>query len=260
MDKSETLLSVRDVHTYYGDSYVLQGVSLDVPSGRIVAILGRNGMGKTTLIRSVFGLTPPRQGAVDYRGQSLMGLPPYRIAQLGMALVPQGRRIFKNLSVLENLQLPTSGLARSSTRKADTSGNGWTLDKVLDEFPQLRDRLGNGGNELSGGEQQMLAIGRALLANPDLVLMDEPSEGLSPRFVLHVGEIMKRMRSHGHAILLVEQNLALALSVADEVHIIASGRIVFSGTPEQLRAQPDVLDEHLGVSGTKSLDDVGAHG
>ena len=260
MDKSETLLSVRDVHTYYGDSYVLQGVSLDVPSGRIVAILGRNGMGKTTLIRSVFGLTPPRQGAVDYRGQSLMGLPPYRIAQLGMALVPQGRRIFKNLSVLENLQLPTSGLARSSTRKADTSGSGWTLDKVLDEFPQLRDRLGNGGNELSGGEQQMLAIGRALLANPDLVLMDEPSEGLSPRFVLHVGEIMKRMRSRGHAILLVEQNLALALSVADDVHIIASGRIVFSGTPEQLRAQPDVLDEHLGVSGTKSLDDVGAHG
>ena len=260
MDKSETLLSVRDVHTYYGDSYVLQGVSLDVPSGRIVAILGRNGMGKTTLIRSVFGLTPPRQGTVDYRGQSLVGLPPYRIAQLGMALVPQGRRIFKNLSVLENLQLPTSGLARSSTHKADTSGNGWTLDKVLDEFPQLRDRLGNGGNELSGGEQQMLAIGRALLANPDLVLMDEPSEGLSPRFVLHVGEIMKRMRSRGHAILLVEQNLALALSVADDVHIIASGRIVFSGTPEQLRAQPDVLDEHLGVSGTKSLDDVGAHG
>jgi branched-chain amino acid transport system ATP-binding protein len=260
LDKSETLLSVRDVHTYYGDSYVLQGVSLDVPSGRIVAILGRNGMGKTTLIRSVFGLTPPRQGTVDYRGQSLVGLPPYRIAQLGMALVPQGRRIFKNLSVLENLQLPTSGLARSSTRDVDTSGNGWTLDKVLDEFPQLRDRLGNGGNELSGGEQQMLAIGRALLANPDLVLMDEPSEGLSPRFVLHVGEIMKRMRSRGHAILLVEQNLALALSVADEVHIIASGRIVFSGTPDELRSQPDVLDEHLGVSGTKSLDDVGAHG
>jgi branched-chain amino acid transport system ATP-binding protein len=259
LDKSEPLLSVRDMHTYYGDSYVLQGVSLDVHSGRIVAILGRNGMGKTTLIRSVFGLTPPRQGVVDYRGKSLMGLAPYRIAQLGLALVPQGRRIFKNLSVLENLQLPTSSLARSSTRKADTSASGWTLDKVLDEFPQLRDRLANGGNELSGGEQQMLAIGRALLANPDLVLMDEPSEGLSPRFVLHVGEIMKRMRSRGHAILLVEQNLALALSVADQVHIIASGRIVFSGTPAELRSQPNVLDEHLGVSGAKSLDDVGAH-
>jgi branched-chain amino acid transport system ATP-binding protein len=260
LDKSETLLSVQDLHTYYGDSYVLQGVSLNVPRGRIVSILGRNGMGKTTLIRSIFGLTPPRQGAVDYCGQSLVGLPPYRIAQLGLALVPQGRRIFKNLSVLENLQLPTSSLARSgAARRAEPEGGGWTLDKVLDEFPQLRDRLNNGGNELSGGEQQMLAIGRALLANPDLVLMDEPSEGLSPRFVLHVGEIMKRMRSRGHTLLLVEQNLALALSVADEVHIIASGRIVFSGTPQELTALPDVLDEHLGVSGTKSLTDVGAH-
>jgi branched-chain amino acid transport system ATP-binding protein len=261
LDRSETLLSVRDMHTYYGDSYVLQGVSLEVPRGQIVAILGRNGMGKTTLIRSVFGLTPPRQGAVEYRGRSLVGLPPFRIAQMGLALVPQGRRIFRNLSVLENLQLPTSSLAgsQSARRAAQEASGGWTLDKVLDEFPQLRDRLRNGGNELSGGEQQMLAIGRALIANPDLVLMDEPSEGLSPRFVLHVGEIMKRMRSLGHAILLVEQNLALALSVADHVHIIASGRFVFSGSPEQLRSQPDVLDEHLGVSGTKSLDDIAVH-
>ena len=260
MDKSEVLLSVRDMHTYYGDSYVLQGVSLEVPRGQVVAILGRNGMGKTTLIRSIFGLTPPREGSVSFMGRSLVGLPPYRIAQLGMALVPQGRRIFRNLSVLENLKLPTSSLA--STRAsvhASTDGSGWTLEKVLDEFPQLRDRLHNGGNELSGGEQQMLAIGRALVANPELVLMDEPSEGLSPRFVLHVGEIMGRIRALGHAILLVEQNLALALSVADYVHIIASGRIVFSGTADALKARPDVLDEHLGVSGSKSLDDIEAH-
>ncbi len=261
MDKSETLLSIRDMHTYYEDSYVLQGISLEVPQGKIIAILGRNGMGKTTLIRSIFGLTPPRLGSVEYKGQSLIGLAPFRIAQMGLALVPQGRRIFKNLSVLENLQLPTSSLAGSRTKKADThtNENRWTREKILDEFPQLRDRLQNGGNELSGGEQQMLAIGRALVANPDLVLMDEPSEGLSPRFVLHVGEIMKRMRSLGHAILLVEQNLALALSVADHVHIIASGRFVFSGTPEELQSRPDVLDEHLGVSGAKSLDDIGAH-
>ena len=213
MDKSETLLSIRDMHTYYEDSYVLQGISLEVPQGKIIAILGRNGMGKTTLIRSIFGLTPPRLGSVEYKGQSLIGLAPFRIAQMGLALVPQGRRIFKNLSVLENLQLPTSSLAGSRTKKADTHTheNRWTREKILDEFPQLRDRLQNGGNEPSGGEQQMLAIGRALVANPDLVLMDEPSEGLSPRFVLHVGEIMKRMRSLGHAILLVEQNLALAL-------------------------------------------------
>ena len=210
MDKSETLLSIRDMHTYYEDSYVLQGISLEVPQSKIIAILGRNGMGKTTLIRSIFGLTPPRLGSVEYKGQSLIGLAPFRIAQMGLALVPQGRRIFKNLSVLENLQLPTSSLAGSRTKKADTHTNEgrWTKEKILDEFPQLRDRLQNGGNELSGGEQQMLAIGRALVANPDLVLMDEPSEGLSPRFVLHVGEIMKRMRSLGHAILLVEQNLA----------------------------------------------------
>ena len=261
MDKSETLLSIRDMHTYYEDSYVLQGIGLEVPQSKIIAILGRNGMGKTTLIRSIFGLTPPRLGSVEYKGQSLIGLAPFRIAQMGLALVPQGRRIFKNLSVLENLQLPTSSLAGSRTKKADTHTNAgrWTKEKILDEFPQLRDRLQNGGNELSGGEQQMLAIGRALVANPDLVLMDEPSEGLSPRFVLHVGEIMKRMRSLGHAILLVEQNLALALSVADHVHIIASGRFVFSGTPEELKSGPDVLDEHLGVSGAKSLDDIGAH-
>ncbi len=261
MDKSEILLSVRDMHTYYDDSYVLQGLSLEVPRGQIVAILGRNGMGKTTLIRSIFGLTPPRQGRVDCLGQSLIGLPPYRIAQMGLALVPQGRRIFKNLSVLENLQLPISSLAGSQLahRLTHQRGGDWTLEKVLDEFPQLRERLHNGGNELSGGEQQMLAIGRALMANPNLVLMDEPSEGLSPRLVLHVGEIMTRMRSLGHAILLVEQNLALALSVADHVHIIASGRFVFSGTPEELKLQPDVLDEHLGVSGAKSLDDIGAH-
>ncbi len=260
MDKSEVLLSVRDLHTYYGDSYVLQGVSLEVPRGQVVAILGRNGMGKTTLIRSIFGLTPPREGVVEFMGRSLAGLPPYRIAQMGMALVPQGRRIFRNLSVLENLKLPTSSLASSRTGgHASANGSGWTLEKVLDEFPQLRDRLKNGGNELSGGEQQMLAIGRALVANPELVLMDEPSEGLSPRFVLHVGEIMNRIRALGHAILLVEQNLALALSVADHVHIIASGRIVFSGTAEALKARPDVLDEHLGVSGSKSLEGIEVH-
>ncbi len=259
MDKSELLLSVRDMHTYYGDSYVLQGVSLEVPRGQVVAILGRNGMGKTTLIRSIFGLTPPRQGAVDYKGKSVIGLPPYRIAQMGLSLVPQGRRIFRHLSVFENLQLPTSSLAGGRVEaRAPKDGTGWTLEKVLNEFPQLRVRLQNRGDELSGGEQQMLAIGRALISNPDLVLMDEPSEGLSPLFVLHLGEIMKRMRSLGHAILLVEQNLALALSVADHVHIIASGRFVFSGSPDELKAQPDVLNEHLGVSGAKSLDDIGA--
>ena len=287
MDKSEVssgevsgaLLAVRDLHTYYADSYVLQGVSLELRRGQVVAILGRNGMGKTTLIRSISGLTPAREGEIVFDGQRIERLRPFEIAQRGMALVPQGRRIFKNLSVRENLMLPLSTLARGATRRtagtggarhagagsaanAGTSGAAqfeWTLDTVLAEFPQLRERLANGGNELSGGEQQMLAIGRALMANPDLILMDEPSEGLSPRFVLHVGEIMARVKSLGHAILLVEQNLALALSVADYVHIISAGRFVFSGTPAELQQQPDILNEHLGVSGAKPLPVLGVH-
>ena len=245
---------MQDLHTYYGDSYVIQGVSLQVPRAQVVAVLGRNGMGKTTLIRSLMGLTPPREGRVTFKGESITGMPPYQIAQRGMALVPQGRRIFRHLSVRENLLLPASGLAQGSRSRLEDPRHEWTFETVLAEFPQLRDRLSNAGNELSGGEQQMLAIGRALMRNPHLVLMDEPSEGLSPRYVLHVADILKRMRALGHAILLVEQNLAMALSVADQVLIISSGRLVFEGTPVQLQSQPDVLNEHLGVSGSKTLE------
>lgn len=247
------MLDIRDMHTYYGDSYVLQGLDLRVSPGQVVAILGRNGMGKTTLIRSVFGLTPARKGAIRYRGREIRGLAPYKVAKLGLSLVPQGRRIFKNLSVLENLRLPSSFLAAGRAPAAGQGQDNWSFETLLGEFPQLRERLANGGNELSGGEQQMLAIARALIVNPDLVLMDEPSEGLSPLFVQHVGRIMLRVKELGHAILLVEQNLRLALSVADYVHIISSGRFVFSGTPDELAGKPDILDEHLGVSGAKSL-------
>ncbi|HLT28218.1 MAG TPA: ABC transporter ATP-binding protein [Zeimonas sp.] len=243
---SDPLLQVDDVHTYYGDSYVLQGLSLKLEPGRIVAILGRNGMGKTTLIRTVSGLTPPRRGDIRFQGRSLAGAPPYTIAQSGIALVPQGRRVYRSLTVRENLQLPTSSLARPRKGR-------WNLDAILREFPQLAERIGHFGGELSGGEQQMLAVGRALMANPSLILMDEPSEGLSPRLVLQVGEIMKRLREHGLAVMLVEQNLSLALSVADYLYVLASGRFVFEGTPEQLSREPDVLDEHLGVSRRKVL-------
>jgi branched-chain amino acid transport system ATP-binding protein len=225
-------------------------VSLELPAGRIVAILGRNGMGKTTLIRSVAGLTPPREGEVLFRGHSLRGEPPYAIAQRGIAIVPQGRRIFRSLSVRENLLLPTSVLARSR-RAAREARMEWTLEAVLREFPQLAERIEHPGGALSGGEQQMLALGRALMANPDLILMDEPSEGLAPRLVQHVGDIMKRLRGHGHAVLLVEQNLELALSVADYIYVISSGRFVFEGAPAVLTDQTAVLDEHLGVSGRR---------
>jgi branched-chain amino acid transport system ATP-binding protein len=239
---ADALLSVSGIHTYYGDSYVLQGLSLEVREGSIVAILGRNGMGKTTLIRSVAGLTPPREGEIRFRGAPLRGQPPYAIAQSGIALVPQGRRIFRSLSVRENLELPTSSLARPR-------GGRWNLEAVLKEFPQLAERLDHGGGALSGGEQQMLAVGRALMTNPDLVLMDEPSEGLSPKLVQHVGQIMKSLREHGHAVLLVEQNFALAMSVADYVYVVSAGRFVFEGTPAQLEGAKDILDQHLGVGG-----------
>ncbi len=237
---SEPLLAVDGIHTYYGDSYVLQGLSLRLEAGRVVAILGRNGMGKTTLVRSVAGLTPPREGEVRLRGQSLRGREPYEIAQQGVALVPQGRRIFRSLSVRENLLLPTSGLARPR------SGH-WTLDTVLETFPRLAERLGNGGSELSGGEQQMLAIGRALMANPELILMDEPSEGLSPKLVQQVGDILRTLRERGHAVLLVEQNFALAVGVADYLYVVSAGRFVFEGTPAQLEAAPEVMAQHLGL-------------
>jgi len=244
------LLAIEDIHTYYGDSYVLQGLSLRVASGTIVALLGRNGMGKTTLIRSVAGLTPPRRGRITFRGSDVVGLPPYRIAQLGIALVPQGRRTFPSLTVRENLQMPQSTLAGLSGRTGP-GGRGraerWSLSEVVREFPQIGDRLGQRARNLSGGEQQMLAIGRALMANPDLILMDEPSEGLAPVIVQQLGAIMRRLRSQGHSILLVEQNVGLATEVADYVYVIATGRVTCAGTPAELDAQPDLMARHLGI-------------
>jgi len=247
---SEPLLRVREIHTYYGDSYVLQGVSLELHEGRIVAILGRNGMGKTTLIRSVAGLTPPRRGDVIFKGRPLRDQPPYAIAQQGMAIVPQGRRIFRSLSVRENLLLPTSRLARPAAG-AGARRTRWDLDGILEEFPQLAERIDHPGGTLSGGEQQMLAVGRALMANPDLILMDEPSEGLAPLLVRQIERIMQSVRKHGHSILLVEQNFELAMSVADHIHVLASGRFVFQGTPGALSREGEVLDHHLGVSGRR---------
>ena len=246
MARSESLLSVNDIHTYYGDSYVLQGVSLEVSLSQIATLLGRNGMGKTTLIRSVAGLTPPREGTIIFKGESLQGYAPYRISQLGVALVPQGRRIFSSLTVRENLLVPTSKLAGGNAG-GNNQGKRWNLTTVLEEFPQLAERVTQSGGSLSGGEQQMLAIGRALMANPDLILMDEPSEGLAPVLVSQIGEIMRSIREQGHSILLVEQNFGLAMEVADYVYVITSGHIVYQGIPEELEAETEILDRHLGI-------------
>ena len=229
-------LEVEGVHTYYGESHVLQGISLRVNPGEVLAILGRNGMGKTTLIRTIVGFTPPRAGRVVYEGTETTRLPPFRMAALGMALVPQGRRVFPSLSVRENLDVARRGEGR------------WSLEQVYALFPRLRERAGNRANKLSGGEQQMLAIGRALMSNPDLLLMDEPTEGLAPLLVREVGRVISELKRSGLSILLVEQNLALALSVADRVHVLSRGQIVHTGTPAELMSNDDVKTRYLGVA------------
>ena len=230
------MLEVSGLHTYYGESHVLQGVSLTVGRGEVVAILGRNGMGKTTLMRSIIGFTPPRQGSVRFKGQDITGWASHRMTALGMALVPQGRRVFPSLSVRENLDVARRGDGR------------WSLERVYAVFPRLRERERNRANKLSGGEQQMLAIGRALMSNPDLLLMDEPTEGLAPLIVREVARVMGELRGQGLSILLVEQNLPLALAVANRIHILSRGQIVHSSTPAELMASEDVKSRYLGVA------------
>jgi branched-chain amino acid transport system ATP-binding protein len=239
---AEPELLVDDVHTFYGDSYVLQGVSLSIGKGSVVAVLGRNGVGKTTLVRTVIAFTPARRGRVLFAGQDVTRLPAYSIAQAGMALVPQGRRVFASLTVRENLEIAKG---RSAPGRASLE---WTLDSVLHLFPRLRERLSNRGGTLSGGEQQMLAIGRALIANPHLLLMDEPSEGLSPYVAEEIKQLILRLKQRGLSILLVEQNVELAIGVADLVYIMDKGRIACSVTPTELMANEPMMETYLGIA------------
>ena len=234
------MLEVEDVHTYRGQNYVLQGVSLMVPDAACTTLLGRNGMGKTTLIRSLMGLTPPRSGRIQMDGVDLVGKEPFDIARLGLALVPQGRHVFPSLSVEENLTLA----ARS---QPNGGGEGWDLERIYDLFPQLKDRRQNRGGQLSGGEQQMLAIGRALMTNPRLLLMDEPSEGLAPVIVERVAAVIQGLRGKKLSILLVEQNYRLGVDSADHVHILSKGTVVWEGKPHELEAAENVKHTHLGV-------------
>jgi branched-chain amino acid transport system ATP-binding protein len=239
---AEPELLVDDVHTFYGDSYVLQGVSLSMGKGTVVAVLGRNGVGKTTLVRTVIAFTPARRGRVLFAGQDVTRLPAYSIAQAGMALVPQGRRVFASLTVRENLEIANG---RSAPGRASLE---WTLDSVLHLFPRLRERLSNRGGTLSGGEQQMLAIGRALIANPHLLLMDEPSEGLSPYVAEEIKQLILRLKQSGLSILLVEQNVELAIGVADLVYVMDKGRIACSVTPTELMANEPMMETYLGIA------------
>lgn len=235
------MFEVRDLHSFYGDAHILRGVSMDVPQGQVVALLGRNGMGKTTLIRSIMGLTPPRVsgGSVRYRGVELQGLPPHAIARKRIGLVPQGRRLFASLTVLEHLTM---------TGKNKSKVGPWTVQRIFQIFPRLAERAQHRGAQLSGGERQMLAISRALMLDPELLLMDEPSEGLAPVMVQHVEGIITELKKAGLGVLLVEQNLYSALAVADDVYILETGEIVYHDKPGHLRQDRDSMIRFLGVA------------
>lgn len=231
------MLSIEDIHTYYGNSYILQGVSLCVEKGEIVTLLGRNGMGKSTTIKTVMGLVSPRAGRVLLNGVSLVGLKPYAIAQAGVGFVPEDRRTFPSLTVLENLNLPVKrGLE-----------HGWSLEKIYEFFPKLKERSGHKGFELSGGEQQMLAIGRVLRMKSKLILMDEPTEGLAPLLVKAIEEILRQIRREGITTLLVEQNSRFVTNLADRHYVLCHGRIVYEGSNEDFLKQEDVKREYLGI-------------
>jgi branched-chain amino acid transport system ATP-binding protein len=233
------MLDVVDIHTYYGESHILQGVSIRVEESSVVALLGRNGMGKTTTIRSIIGFTAPRSGKVVFKGRDLAGLRPDRIAQIGVGLVPQGRRIFSELTVRQNLTVAARGTRKPGAR---------SLEGVYSLFPILRARANLRGDLLSGGEMQMLSIGRALMTNPTLVLMDEPSEGLAPLIVRELGRIINELHKSGLSILLVEQHLPLALRLADYVYILSKGVIVYQSPPDELSTNDEAKAMHIGIT------------
>jgi branched-chain amino acid transport system ATP-binding protein len=236
---SQALLQVEDIHTYLGDSHIIQGVSLAVPAGKVVALLGRNGAGKTTTLRSIMRMVRPRRGCVTFDGRDISALATYEIARARIAFVQETRAIFPSLTVEENLAI--------AARPLNGGDSGWTVQRLFDDFPQLAARRRNGGTQLSGGEQQMLAIARALVANPRLLLLDEPSEGLAPLIVRQIADIIGKLKAAGMTMLLVEQNFALATEIADEVVILGKGRVRWSGTSEQLRQADEVRHTWLGV-------------
>jgi len=231
------ILDVQDIHTYYGDAYVLQGLSLQLQQGQILGLVGRNGVGKTTLVNSIVGFAPPRRGKIYFKGAEITGNSSFAIVRGGIGLVPQGRRVFHTLSVEDNLLVAEHNAQR----------HGWTLQRVYALFPRLAERRSQRARTLSGGEQQMLAIGRGLMTNPDCLIMDEPSEGLAPIVIQGLWDAIAKLREEGLSILLVEQNAALALKLVDFVHVMSKGRLVYSARPRELWANDAVKSRFLGI-------------
>ena len=235
----EALLEASALHTFYGASHILHGVDFSVQGGQTIGLMGRNGMGKSTLIRSMLGLVRPRQGVVRVRGQDVTHVPPHTIARLGLAYVPEGRGVFPNLTVRENLTM--------AARPGIDGRRDWDYDRVLNTFPRLQERLGNFGAQLSGGEQQMLVIGRALLTNPDLLILDEATEGLAPLIAREIWNIIKNIRASGIATVIVDKNYRAVMALADRSVVLVKGRVVFSGASGELAQEPELMQRYLGV-------------
>lgn len=233
------MLEMEGLDAFYGQSQALFGMSLSVEAGQVVSLMGRNGMGKTTTIRSIMGLIRPRGGSLSFQGQDLIGLAPYKVAQLGLGLVPEGRQIFPNLTVRENLV--------ATARTGQGTSKPWTLDRVYELFPRLEDRQGSMGNQLSGGEQQMLAVGRALTTNPTLLLLDEATEGLAPLVRDEIWSCLSVLKSAGQAILIIDKNVETLTEICDHHFIVEKGHLVWNGNSDELRANPEIQQQYLGV-------------
>jgi branched-chain amino acid transport system ATP-binding protein len=236
---NDLLINAQKINTYYGASHILRDLSFSVARGETIGLMGRNGMGKSTLLKSIMGLVKPRSGTVDIAGQPMTGRPPYEIARLGMAYVPEGRGIFANLSVVENLKMA----ARAGTR----GQRDWTYERVLDTFPRLKERLSHGGQQLSGGEQQMLTIGRALMTNPDVLILDEATEGLAPLIAREIWRICGVIRETGISSVIVDKNWKHLSQITDRNVILVKGEVVFEGSSSELHVRPELLTQYLGV-------------
>ncbi len=236
---SEPLIQAQGLQTYYGASHILRGIDFKVARGETIGLMGRNGMGKSTLLKSIMGIVPPQSGTVQIKGQTMNGRPTYEVAQLGIAYVPEGRGIFGNLSVVENLKMA----ARSGTQ----GQRDWTYERVLETFPRLQERLNHGGQQLSGGEQQMLTIGRALMTNPDVLILDEATEGLAPLIAREIWRICSVIKESGISAIIVDKNWKHVTQITDRNVILVKGEVVFEGSSQALHDDPSVLEQHLGV-------------